>query len=342
MFSDVLTHAAARSGARRGRGGHRRPRRGGRRVRTRRARAARHAHRPASPRPRSIGIRHAVAEGFERALLVPGDTPLLDSPASWPADRRRRRAVAIVPDRHGTGTNALVLTPPDAIEPSFGPGSFARHVAAAEAAGVPHRVEQVPAARARRGHPRRPRRARRRARPAPGRAPSTRGALRQLDRVGAWPVAAPDPGLTSLIAHRAPAAAAGPAGRRPGRADRGGRAARPGRRRRARRSRTRWCRRPRAGCGGSRRSSRASVRARSPREHRKDPRLVQAVLDESAELLRAVDGTLICVTHHGFVCANAGVDQSNVSPRAASSCCFPRTRTRPRPGCAPGSRRRAE
>ena len=49
------------------------------------------------------------------------------------------------------------------------------------------------------------------------------------------------------------------------------------------------------------------------REHGKDPRLVQAVLDESAELLRAIDGTLICVTHHGFVCANAGVDQSNAS-----------------------------
>jgi coenzyme F420-0:L-glutamate ligase / coenzyme F420-1:gamma-L-glutamate ligase len=48
-------------------------------------------------------------------------------------------------------------------------------------------------------------------------------------------------------------------------------------------------------------------------EHGKDPRLVQAVLDESAELLRAVDGTLICVTHHGFVCANAGVDQSNAA-----------------------------
>lgn len=48
-------------------------------------------------------------------------------------------------------------------------------------------------------------------------------------------------------------------------------------------------------------------------EHRKDARLVQAVLDESAELLRAVDGTLICVTYHGFVCANAGVDQSNAS-----------------------------
>jgi coenzyme F420-0:L-glutamate ligase / coenzyme F420-1:gamma-L-glutamate ligase len=46
-------------------------------------------------------------------------------------------------------------------------------------------------------------------------------------------------------------------------------------------------------------------------EHVKDPRLVQAVLDESAELLRAEGGVLICVTHHGFVCANAGVDQSN-------------------------------
>ena len=48
-------------------------------------------------------------------------------------------------------------------------------------------------------------------------------------------------------------------------------------------------------------------------EHHKDPRLVQVVLDESAEIVRAVDGTLICVTHHGFVCANAGVDQSNAS-----------------------------
>jgi coenzyme F420-0:L-glutamate ligase/coenzyme F420-1:gamma-L-glutamate ligase len=48
-------------------------------------------------------------------------------------------------------------------------------------------------------------------------------------------------------------------------------------------------------------------------EHAKDARLVQAVLDESAELLRAREGVFICVTHHGFVCANAGVDQSNAS-----------------------------
>jgi coenzyme F420-0:L-glutamate ligase/coenzyme F420-1:gamma-L-glutamate ligase len=44
----------------------------------------------------------------------------------------------------------------------------------------------------------------------------------------------------------------------------------------------------------------------------KDPRQVQVVLDESREVLRAARGVLICVTHHGFVCANAGVDRSNV------------------------------
>jgi coenzyme F420-0:L-glutamate ligase / coenzyme F420-1:gamma-L-glutamate ligase len=44
----------------------------------------------------------------------------------------------------------------------------------------------------------------------------------------------------------------------------------------------------------------------------KDPRLVQVILDESREVLRAERGVLICVTHHGFVCANAGVDASNV------------------------------
>lgn len=43
----------------------------------------------------------------------------------------------------------------------------------------------------------------------------------------------------------------------------------------------------------------------------KDARLVQVVLDQSAELLRAERGVLICRTHHGFVCANAGVDASN-------------------------------
>ena len=48
-------------------------------------------------------------------------------------------------------------------------------------------------------------------------------------------------------------------------------------------------------------------------EHGKDARLVQAVLDESAQVLRAERRVLICVTRHGLVCANAGVDQSNAA-----------------------------
>ena len=45
--------------------------------------------------------------------------------------------------------------------------------------------------------------------------------------------------------------------------------------------------------------------------HGKDPRRVQVILDESSEVIRAARGVLICVTHHGFICANAGVDASN-------------------------------
>jgi len=55
-----------------------------------------------------------------------------------------------------------------------------------------------------------------------------------------------------------------------------------------------------------------SERARElARGHDKDPRAVQVVLDETRELVRAERGVLICRTHHGFVCANAGVDASN-------------------------------
>ena len=45
----------------------------------------------------------------------------------------------------------------------------------------------------------------------------------------------------------------------------------------------------------------------------KDPRAVEVVLAETAELMRSDHGVLICRTHHGFVCANAGVDASNTA-----------------------------
>lgn len=44
----------------------------------------------------------------------------------------------------------------------------------------------------------------------------------------------------------------------------------------------------------------------------KDPRLVEAILSESVAVLRAAPGVLIVETSHGFVCANAGIDRSNV------------------------------
>ncbi|CAA9487629.1 MAG: Coenzyme F420-0:L-glutamate ligase @ F420-1:L-glutamate ligase / Nitroreductase family protein Rcas_3978 [uncultured Solirubrobacterales bacterium] len=58
----------------------------------------------------------------------------------------------------------------------------------------------------------------------------------------------------------------------------------------------------------------AGERARAlAAEHGRDPRHVEVVLRESAELVRAERGILICRTHHGLVCANAGVDASNAA-----------------------------
>jgi 2-phospho-L-lactate guanylyltransferase len=93
----------------------------------------------------SRGVRTAIARGASRALLVPGDCPALD-----PREVGGLLSVfagvglVIVADRHGSGTNALLIEPPEAIEPSFGPGSFARHAALGAAAGVAVRVAQAP------------------------------------------------------------------------------------------------------------------------------------------------------------------------------------------------------
>jgi 2-phospho-L-lactate/phosphoenolpyruvate guanylyltransferase len=89
------------------------------------------------------GIRWAVASGFGRVLLVPGDTPLLRATELDGLLADAPEEVVIVPDRHGTGTNALLLRPPAVIEPSFGPDSLRRHVAAAQTAAVAHRVEEL-------------------------------------------------------------------------------------------------------------------------------------------------------------------------------------------------------
>jgi 2-phospho-L-lactate/phosphoenolpyruvate guanylyltransferase len=91
------------------------------------------------------GIAKAEVEGADRVVLLAGDCPLLDPreldrlltgvPGSY---------VGIVPDRHGTGTNALLLSPPNAIVPAFGEGSRDRHVEAARQAGIPFGIEELP------------------------------------------------------------------------------------------------------------------------------------------------------------------------------------------------------
>jgi 2-phospho-L-lactate/phosphoenolpyruvate guanylyltransferase len=95
----------------------------------------------------AVGIRHAIAAGYERVLLVPGDTPLFDV-AEIDSLLARGEVdgidVVIVPDRHGRGTNALLITPPGAFKPSFGPESLNRHVTLAQEAGLKHSVEDVP------------------------------------------------------------------------------------------------------------------------------------------------------------------------------------------------------
>jgi 2-phospho-L-lactate guanylyltransferase len=90
------------------------------------------------------GIARAEAAGADTVVLLAGDCPLLD-----PRELDRLLTgvpepyVGIVPDRHGTGTNALLLSPPGAIVPAFGEGSCERHVDLAREAGVPFSVEKL-------------------------------------------------------------------------------------------------------------------------------------------------------------------------------------------------------
>ncbi|MEA2611352.1 MAG: 2-phospho-L-lactate/phosphoenolpyruvate guanylyltransferase [Chloroflexota bacterium] len=101
-------------------------------------------------RQRSRGLNKGLAEaradvvagGAEALLVLPIDLPFVTAQAvgavverltdTDPAGSR----VVLVTDRHGTGTNALGLRPPDVIDFAFGPTSRARHRAATEAAGA--------------------------------------------------------------------------------------------------------------------------------------------------------------------------------------------------------------
>ena len=217
--------------------------------------------------------------------------------------------MTIIPDRHGSGTNALVLTPPDVIEPAFGPDSRERHEQAAAAAGATCEVVELEtlavdvdtvddlealrrALAERRGgaaHTRgmlsrlagreRPPATLRGGRPLvisavalPG-IPEVRAGddLAALLSQAAGPFAEGD---LLVVAHKIVSKAEG---RTVSLAD-----VVPG--------------------------DRAVALAA---EHGKDARVIEVILGESAAIVRSRPGVLICRTHHGFVCANAGVDASN-------------------------------
>jgi 2-phospho-L-lactate guanylyltransferase len=88
--------------------------------------------------------RHAGELGAASVLLAPIDVPLVSSQDFEALAAAARPGVVIVPSADGTGTNALVRTPPDVIPSCFGPGSFQSHLRAARERGVPAEVLRLP------------------------------------------------------------------------------------------------------------------------------------------------------------------------------------------------------
>jgi 2-phospho-L-lactate guanylyltransferase len=93
------------------------------------------------------GFTHAAAQGAAQALTVPADAPcvtcgelsaLIDAAGAGAGPR-----VVLAPSRDGDGTNALLAAPPTVFPPRFGPGSFARHLAAAKARRLDCRVLEL-------------------------------------------------------------------------------------------------------------------------------------------------------------------------------------------------------
>ncbi|HYN70443.1 MAG TPA: 2-phospho-L-lactate guanylyltransferase [Candidatus Eisenbacteria bacterium] len=96
----------------------------------------------------------AIARGASAVLVLPADLPAVSAAALDELIETAREAatareqvsatngaaanglVLVVPDRHGAGTNALLVSPPDAVAPRFGDSSRAAHREAARDAGM--------------------------------------------------------------------------------------------------------------------------------------------------------------------------------------------------------------
>jgi coenzyme F420-0:L-glutamate ligase/coenzyme F420-1:gamma-L-glutamate ligase len=258
-----------------------------------------------------------AARGFGAVLTLPADVPGVQTQdvSAVLAEAARGRAVVLVPSRDEHGTNALWRCPPLAIPSRFGHGSFRNHQAEAEARGLGWTALRLPRlaldidtpedleefrktpgatgtgcllAQLGEGEP----------------AGMTRGSRLELFGLEGIPEVRPGDDLTLLIVAAA----------------------------------------TRTGCGlqsadvlvvAQKIVSKAEGRlvsladvapSRVAREFAatwgKDPRAVEVVLRESKRLVRMDRGVIITETNHGFICANAGVDLSNV-PGEDQVCLLP-------------------
>lgn len=83
----------------------------------------------------AAGAAHALAQGARIVLIVPGDLPLLDATALDDMTAMYSPLTTVIaPDRHGVGTNALLVSA-EVTTFAFGTQSFSRHKAMAEARG---------------------------------------------------------------------------------------------------------------------------------------------------------------------------------------------------------------
>ena len=237
-------------------------------------------------------------------LTVPGDLPCLTADEVRRSSRLAESAPAavFVPSRSGVGTNAACLAPPDAVPLRFGEPSFADHLAAARARGIEPVVLRLPGAGLDIDRPEDLETLRRRG-------PGTRAAA---------VLGAPDPpprrarrGIEVFGIRGLPELRPGDDLARLALAARG----RPGHAVRARRRRGPQ---PEGGvqgrgpAGPAGRRHAFGARVEVGRAHKKDPRLIEVILRESRRIVRMDRGVLITETRHGQICANAGVDQSNV------------------------------
>jgi 2-phospho-L-lactate guanylyltransferase len=93
---------------------------------------------PADLNPAIVSARRlAMGEGAESLLILASDLPLVQrSDIQRIVEASREANAVIMPDRHAEGTNALLLKPPDLIDPAFGVDSFQRHLALLSQAGA--------------------------------------------------------------------------------------------------------------------------------------------------------------------------------------------------------------